>query len=73
MFAVIRHPDVASLGTCPDSALSQFRSLGWIRVSEWRPEPSAFHFPDFAEAYADLDATPEPAGKPARATKKEQQ
>lgn len=69
MFCVIRHPDVAVLGTCAESALPHHQAQGWVRVSEWRAEPSLFHLPDFAEAVADLDApAPEPA-RPAKTTK----
>lgn len=78
MFAVIRHPEVAALGTCPEEALEHYRGLGWQRVSEWRADPTDFHLPGFADATADLDATveaagpepaPEPETKPAKTTK----
>lgn len=61
MFAVIRHPDVVPLGTCPDTALEHHQALGWVRISDWRTEPDLFHLPDFAEAFADLDAPAPPA------------
>jgi len=62
-FAVIRHPD-AGMGTCPESSLEQHRANGWMRVSEWRDEPSDFHLPDFAEALEDLDPPLEPEADP---------
>lgn len=60
MFAVVRHPDIEALGTVPESALEYHRLRGWYRVSDWREEPSAFHLPEFAEVFTDLDAPPEP-------------
>lgn len=70
MFCVIRHPNVTAVGTCPDTALEHHRSLGWMRISDWRPEPDAFNLPDFAEAVTDLDAVadsaPKTAAKPAK-------
>lgn len=54
-FAVIRHPDLPDLGTCPESALDIHRAAGWFRVSEWRAGPEYFHLPDFADALEDLD------------------
>jgi len=73
MFAVVRHPE-AGMGICPAEAIDQHRANGWIRVSEYRAEPSDFHLPDFAASAADLDAEPvaapdpEPA-PPAKTTK----
>lgn len=58
-FAVIRHPDVAGLGTAPAEAIEQLRANGWVRVSEYRAEPGDFHLPDFADASDDLDAVAE--------------
>jgi len=67
-FAVIRHPDVAVPGVCPEGALEYQRTQGWYRVSEWRAEPADFHLPDYADVFTDLDAEPEP-DKPAKTTK----
>lgn len=65
MFCVIKHPDVAVPGTCAESALEQLRARGWFRVSDWRAAPTDFHFADFADATADLDAeTAEPDAEP---------
>jgi len=55
-FCVIRHPEVATPGTCPDTALEHWRGRGWFRVSDWRADASEFHLPDFAGATEDLDA-----------------
>lgn len=63
MFAVIRHPDLDTVGLTPESGLEFFRVKGWYRVSEYRPNPADFHLPDFADATEDLDA-PEPATEP---------
>lgn len=57
MFAVVRHPE-AGIGTAPDEAMVHMRALGWVRVSEYRPDPNVFHLPDFIDA-PDLDAEPE--------------
>lgn len=54
-FCVIRHPEISVPGTCPETAYAHQRALGWVRVSEWRDEPSAFHLPHFADAIEDLD------------------
>ena len=62
-FAVVRHPDIETLGIVPQGAMEYERVRGWYRVSEYRPEPNDFHLPDFAEATEDLDASPK---KPAR-------
>ena len=71
MFAVVRHPDIAGLGICPEGALELQRTRGWYRVSEWRAEPAQFHLPDFADADVDLDAEPELVKpKAAKAAKK---
>lgn len=66
-FCVIRHPDVAALGTCAETALQHHKDNGWHRVSEWRGEPADFHLPDFADAVNDLDAEPVPAADSAEA------
>lgn len=63
-FAVIRHPD-AGVGVAPAAALPIHLANGWVRVSEFRAEPSAFHLPDFVDA-PDVDAKPAP--KPVSAT-----
>jgi hypothetical protein len=56
-FAVVRYVDPSvGLGILPADAIPQARANGWTRVSEYRPEPSAFHLPDFVDAIADLDA-----------------
>jgi hypothetical protein len=72
-FAVVRHPDIAALGIVPAAALEHQRARGWIRISEFRNEPGDFHLDDFADAYDDLDAEPEPEPKAAKraATTKE--
>jgi hypothetical protein len=63
-FAVVRHPDIETLGIIPQGAMEYERVRGWYRVSEYRPEPSSFHLPDFDDADEDLDAPP--PKKPAR-------
>lgn len=60
MFAVVRHPDIAQLGIIPAAAVEGQRGRGWVRVSEYRELPSDFHLDDFAEAFDDLDAPPQP-------------
>lgn len=71
-FAVIRHPETGGLGVVPAATLSMQRARGWVRVSDYRPEPADFHLPDFADAVDDLDAEPTPkAAKKAAATTKE--
>jgi len=66
-FAVVRHPDIATVGVIPYAALEAHRANGWFRVSEWRPEPADLHLPDYAEAFEDLDAEPEPEAVPVSA------
>lgn len=69
-FAVVRHPDIATPGICPAAALEHQRARGWVRVSDLRDAPADFHLDDFADAYDDLDAEPEPkAAKKATSTK----
>ena len=63
-FAVVRHPETGGLGVVPAGALDMQRAHGWVRVSEYRPEPADFHLPDFADATDDLDAEPEPEPAP---------
>lgn len=63
-FAVIRHPDLPTLGTSPESALEIHQAKGWFRVSEWRDRPDDFRLADFADATEDLDAEPGPPAKP---------
>jgi hypothetical protein len=65
-FAVVRHPDIDTLGIVPAAALEQQRARGWVRVSDLRDQPSDFHLADFADVRADLDAEPEPAPKAAK-------
>ena len=73
MFAVVRHPDIAEPGICPQGALEHQRAIGWFRVSPWFPEPAAIHLPDYAESDVDLDAEPEPqAPAPAEPDEKEE-
>jgi hypothetical protein len=71
-FAVIRHTQTGGVGTSPESALDLHLANGWVRVSEFRAEPSDFHLPDFADA-PDLDAPvetkTEPDVKPAKPSK----
>jgi hypothetical protein len=74
-FAVMRHTETGGVGTVPADAVDLHRANGWVRVSDYRAEPSAFHIPDFADA-PDLDAsetTPEqePDQAPATTTEKE--
>lgn len=71
MFAVVRHPDIATLGIIPQATLEAHQARGWVRVSEYRREPADFHLPDFAEAFDDLDAKPVKPIK--RATAEEQE
>lgn len=59
-FAVVRHPDVTALGILPAGAFELARAQGWYRISEYRPEPSDFHLPEFADCFDDLDAPPPP-------------
>jgi hypothetical protein len=75
MFAAVRHPDVAALGIIPAAALDLHRVHGWYRVSPWAPEPADLHLPDYAEAFEDLDAEPEPPKKsrPAKPAPDEEQ
>jgi hypothetical protein len=72
-FAVIRHTETGGLGIVPAAALDMHRANGWVRVSDYRAEPSDFHLPDFADLSTDLDAEPEPAPKASKkaATTKE--
>ena len=60
VFAAVRHPDIDTLGVCPQGALEYQRGLGWFRVSPWFPEPADIHLPNFADAFEDLDAEPAP-------------
>jgi len=50
MFAVVRHPDIAEPGIVPQGAIDLLVVNGWYRVSDWRPQPSDFHLPDFTAA-----------------------
>jgi len=63
VFAVVRHPDIETPGIIPATALGFHRARGWVRISEFMPEPSDFHIPDFAEVFADLDEESEPTPK----------
>jgi hypothetical protein len=73
-FAVIRHPETGGVGTAPADAMDLYRAGGWVRVSEYRAEPSDFNLPDFTDA-TDLDAPavvdtkPESDVKPAKPSK----
>jgi hypothetical protein len=58
-FAVIRHPDVAVAGICPEGAYEFQRARGWYRVSEWTKTPSDYELDDFGPDLPDLDAPPE--------------
>lgn len=49
-FAVVRHPDIAEPGIVPQGAIDLLVVNGWYRVSDWRPQPSDFHLPDFTAA-----------------------
>lgn len=62
-FAVVRHPDIETLGIVPAAALEHQRARGWFRISELRDQPSDFHLDDFADVHDDLDAEPEPEPK----------
>jgi len=69
-FAVVRHPQTGGIGTVPADAMELHLANGWVRVSEYRAEPSEFHLPDFAGA-PDLDApAPEPEQEPKKAPAK---
>lgn len=63
-FAVIRHPETGGVGTAPAEAMEHYRNRGWVRVSEYAPNPVLFHLPDFADA-PDLDASEEETAEPA--------
>jgi len=69
MFAVVRHPETGGLGVVPAAAVEFLRNNGWVRVSEHRGEPGAFHLPEFADS-PDLDA-PQPPESPAVPDKEE--
>ena len=70
MFAVVRHPDIETLGIVPDGAYEWQRARGFYRVSEWRESPSDFHLPDYADG-VDLDDEPEqPEPKAKKSAKK---
>lgn len=69
MFAVVRHPDIESLGILPHGTLDLQRAKGWIRVSPWAAAPADLYLPDYAESYVDLDAEPESPKKPQRPVK----
>jgi len=69
MFCVVRHAE-AGLGTVPAAAVELLRYNGWVRVSDYRPEPNDFHLPEFADA-PDLDAAPE-SDSPAEPDKEEE-
>jgi hypothetical protein len=73
-FAVMRHTETGGLGVVPAGAMEMQRAHGWVRVSDYRDQPSDFHLPDFADTFDDLDAQPEPepkAVKKAATTKRE--
>ena len=72
-FAVVRHPDIASIGVIPYAALDMHRANGWCRISEWRAEPADLHLPDYAEAFEDLDAEPPKKSRPAKPATGEEQ
>lgn len=55
MFAVIRHPDVAVAGFCPESAYRHQRAAGWYRVSEWSERTDVFVLANFGPDLPDLD------------------
>ncbi len=67
MFAVIRHPDIAVPGTTSETAWPMWHARGFVRVSEWRPEPNDFELDEYLDA-SDVDA-PAPA-KPAKSAAK---
>ncbi len=58
MFAVVRHPDITAVGTCPQEAYEFQRLHGWVRVSPWVENPADLHLPDYENSYVDLDAPP---------------
>ena len=73
-FAVVRHPDIETLGIVPQGAMEYERVRGWYRVSEYRPEPNDFYLPDFEESFEDLDAPPKkPAKKAPAAPEKDEE
>jgi len=57
-FAVIRHPDVAVAGICPEGAFEFQHARGWYRVSEWTETPGDYELDDFGPDLPDLDAPP---------------
>ena len=67
MFAVFRHPDIATAGVVTFDSADLHRVKGWHRVSAWS-ESSGFNLPDFPADAPDLDAPPaiEPATKAAK-------
>ena len=52
---MVRHPDIETVGVCPQASFEAHRARGFYRVSEWRENPADFHLPDYAEG-VDLDA-----------------
>jgi hypothetical protein len=64
-YAVIRHPDVATPGVCPETSIEHHRGLGWRRVSAWTTEPDRLVLNDFGPDLPDLDLAPEPEPEPA--------
>lgn len=58
MFAVVRHPDIETVGIVPQAAFEMHQAKGFYRVSEWRESPSDFYLPDYADG-VDLDAPAE--------------
>jgi len=73
MFAVVRHPDIETVGIVPQAAFEMHQAKGFYRVSEWRDSPSDFYLPDYADG-VDLDAPepePAPVKKPAKKSDEE--
>jgi len=68
MFAVVRHPDIETVGIVPQAAFEMHQAKGFYRVSEWRESPADFYLPDYADG-VDLDAPVEEEPKKRRPKK----
>ena len=70
MFCVVRHAE-AGIGTVPAEAVELLRPNGWMRVSDYRDIPDAFHLSEFADA-PDLDAAAPESDSPAEPDEQEE-